>query len=44
MPFASGLGTGRSPVLTHSRMEGSEYGTETDEDDGMVLVGRPSRS
>ena len=33
-----------SPVLTHSRMEGSEYGTETDEDDGMVLVGRPSRS
>ncbi|KAH9943174.1 1-acylglycerol-3-phosphate O [Epithele typhae] len=33
-----------SPVLTHSRMEGSEYGTETEEDDGMVLVGRPSRS
>ncbi|TBU61536.1 hypothetical protein BD310DRAFT_956989 [Dichomitus squalens] len=31
-----------SPVLTHSRMEGSEYGTETEEDDGMVLVGRPS--
>ncbi|KAI0751090.1 1-acylglycerol-3-phosphate O [Daedaleopsis nitida] len=32
-----------SPVLTHSRMDGSEYGTETEEDDGMVLVGRPSR-
>ena len=32
-----------SPVLAHSRMEGSEYGTETEEDDGMVLVGRPSR-
>ncbi|PIL37422.1 hypothetical protein GSI_01116 [Ganoderma sinense ZZ0214-1] len=31
-----------SPVLAYSRMEGSEYGTETDEDDGMVLVGRPS--
>ena len=31
-----------SPVLTHSRMEGSEYGTETEEDDGMVLVGRPN--
>ncbi|KAI0722662.1 1-acylglycerol-3-phosphate O [Earliella scabrosa] len=32
-----------SPVLSHSRMDGSEYGTETEEDDGMVLVGRPSR-
>ena len=32
-----------SPVLSHSRMEGSEYGTETEEDDGMVLVGRPSQ-
>ena len=31
-----------SPVLTYSRMEGSEYGTETEEDDAMVLVGRPS--
>ncbi|KAI0375955.1 1-acylglycerol-3-phosphate O, partial [Pilatotrama ljubarskyi] len=27
---------------THSRIEGSENGTETEEDDGMVLVGRPS--
>lgn len=32
-----------SPVLSHSRIDGSEYGTETEEDDGMVLVGRPSR-
>ncbi|RDX53790.1 1-acylglycerol-3-phosphate O [Lentinus brumalis] len=32
-----------SPVLSHSKMEGSEYGTETEEDDGMVLVGRPSQ-
>ncbi|EIW61586.1 1-acylglycerol-3-phosphate O [Trametes versicolor FP-101664 SS1] len=31
-----------SPTLSHSRVEGSEYGTETEEDDGMVLVGRPS--
>ncbi|KAH9899552.1 1-acylglycerol-3-phosphate O [Cubamyces lactineus] len=31
-----------SPTLSHSRVEGSENGTETEEDDGMVLVGRPS--
>ncbi|KAI0776154.1 hypothetical protein BD413DRAFT_470142 [Trametes elegans] len=29
-----------SPVLSHSRA--SENGTETEEDDGMVLVGRPA--
>ncbi|OSD04537.1 1-acylglycerol-3-phosphate O [Trametes coccinea BRFM310] len=32
-----------SPTLSHSRVEGSENGTETEEDDGMVLVGRPSQ-
>ncbi|CDO73829.1 hypothetical protein BN946_scf185015.g158 [Trametes cinnabarina] len=31
-----------SPTLSHSRVEGSENGTETEEDDGMVLVGRPN--
>ncbi|KAI9000725.1 1-acylglycerol-3-phosphate O [Trametes punicea] len=31
-----------SPTLSYSRVEGSENGTETEEDDGMVLVGRPS--
>ncbi|KAI0650435.1 1-acylglycerol-3-phosphate O [Trametes meyenii] len=31
-----------SPTLSHRRVEGSENGTETEEDDGMVLVGRPS--
>lgn len=31
-----------SPALS-SRRFGSEYGTETEEDDGMVLVGRPTQ-
>jgi len=30
-----------SPSLSASRYEGSENGTETEEDDGMVLVGHP---
>ncbi|OBZ70121.1 putative 1-acyl-sn-glycerol-3-phosphate acyltransferase [Grifola frondosa] len=38
---SSELSAMSSPVLTSSRVEGSENGTETEEDDGMVLVGRP---
>jgi lysophosphatidate acyltransferase len=30
-----------SPTLIRIRSEGSENGTETEEDEGMVLVGRP---
>lgn len=33
-----------SSISHHSREEGSEAGAETEEDEGMVLVGRPSQS
>lgn len=29
--------------ISHSREEGSEAGMETEEDEGMVLVGRPNK-
>ncbi|KAI0832734.1 1-acylglycerol-3-phosphate O [Trametes gibbosa] len=38
---ASESSTTSSPTRSY-RVDGSEYGTETEEDDGMVLVGRPS--
>lgn len=32
-----------TPSVSSSRMDGSENGGETEEDEGMVLVGRPSQ-
>lgn len=32
-----------TPSVSSSRMGGSENGVETEEDEGMVLVGRPDR-
>ena len=33
-----------SSISHHSREEGSEAGVETEEDEGMVLVGRPGQT
>jgi len=32
-----------TPSVSSSRMDGSENGVETEEDEGMVLVGRPDK-
>lgn len=32
-----------TPSVSSSRMDGSENGVETEEDEGMVLVGRPGQ-
>jgi len=32
-----------TPSVSSSRMDGSENGVETEEDEGMVLVGRPTQ-
>lgn len=32
-----------TPSVSSSRMDGSENGVETEEDEGMVLVGRPDQ-